>query len=618
MYLDIQETADDQLHTQSYYAQIKVLTEKGKELATVEIPYRGNFQVTDIQARTIHPDGTVLPLEGKPEDLLVAKSGDVRFGRKVFTLPSVEVGSVLEYRYNLEYPDDHVSSPTWEIQRRYFVHHAHYAFTPFKGFLRGDQNITSHYFTNSRGQVLNTLEWWMRLPNGQKLNQDAMGRFSLDVTDIPAIPDEEWMPPIQSYLYKVFFYYIAAANANDFWAGETKRWSKDVDHFADPGKEIRAAVGSLIAPGDSDEMKAQKLYAAVQALDNTDYSRQKSASELKQLKLRMAKRAEDTWAQKSGSSEDIALLYLAMLRAAGLTAYAAKVVDRLEGPFDPAYMDADQFDDTMVILDAGGKETLLDPGEKMCPFEAVSWRHSGVGGIQQSAQGSGFLVTPEQNYKLNTLERDADLTLDGQGGVTGTIIFVMAGQEALRWRQRELENDDSEVKKQFDREVEEMVPNGVDAHVDHFLGMDNPADNLVAMVKVTGSMGMATAKRIILPGYFFETRAREPFVHEAKRIAPVDMRYGEVVTDAVKYHPPAGLRVEGAPQDATLPWTGHALYVTKSKSDPGTLEVQRLLARGFTQCKPEEYETLRSFYAKVATDDQQELVLREAAEARGN
>jgi hypothetical protein len=618
VYLDIRETADDNLHSQSYYARIKVLTEKGKELATVNIPYEGNFKVANIQARTIHPDGTVIPLEGKPEDLLVAKSGDQRVGRKVFTLPSVEVGSVLEYRYDLEYPDDHVSTPTWDVQRPYFVHHAHYAFTPFKGFMKGDQNITSHYLVNSRGQVLNSLMWWMRLPNGQKVDQDASGRFSLDVGDVPANPDEEWMPPLRSYLYRVFFYYVAATNVADFWTNEAKRWSKEVDHFAEPSGAIRTAVGALVASGDSDEVKARKLYAAVQALDNTDYSRQKSASELKQLKLRIAKRAQDTLAQKSGSSEDIALLYLAMLRAAGVKAYAAKVVARENGPFDPGYLDTDQFGDTLVIADLGGKETLLDPGEKMCPFMAVGWDHSGVTTMRQSAESTGFTITPEQNYKLNSLTRQADLTLDEHGGVTGAITFVIAGQEALRWRQRELENDDAEVKKQFDRELEGMVPNGVDAHVDHFLGMNNPDSNLLAMVKVTGTMGTATAKRLILPGYFFATRSREPFVDEAKRTTPVDMHYGDVVTDAVTYHLPAGVTVEGAPQDATVPWTGHALYMTKSTSNPGTLEVQRLMARGFAQCKPEQYETLRGFYSKVATDDQQELVLREGAGAKGN
>ena len=35
--LDIKQIANDPLHYQSYYARIKVLTEKGKELATVEL-----------------------------------------------------------------------------------------------------------------------------------------------------------------------------------------------------------------------------------------------------------------------------------------------------------------------------------------------------------------------------------------------------------------------------------------------------------------------------------------------------------------------------------------------------------------------------------------------------
>ena len=132
-------------------------------------------------------------------------------------------------------------------------------------------------------------------------------------------------------LYQVIFYYKAACNAADFWIDEAKHWSKKVDHFAEPSKAIKEAVAGLIAPGDSDLDKAKKLYKAVQALDNTDFSRKKTESELKQLKLKAAKHAEDTWTQKSGSSEDIALLYLAMLRAAGLTAYDMKVVDRERG-----------------------------------------------------------------------------------------------------------------------------------------------------------------------------------------------------------------------------------------------------------------------------------------------
>ena len=99
VYLNVEEVTDDPLHYHSFYARIKVLLEKGKELATVEIPYqRGNFKVDDIKARTIHSDGTVIPLAAKPEDLLASKTTDKQIGRMVFTLPSVEVGSILEYR----------------------------------------------------------------------------------------------------------------------------------------------------------------------------------------------------------------------------------------------------------------------------------------------------------------------------------------------------------------------------------------------------------------------------------------------------------------------------------------------------------------------------------------
>jgi hypothetical protein len=38
----------------------------------------------------------------------------------------------------------------------------------------------------------------------------------------------------------------------------------------------RKQLPALIAPTDSDLDKARKLYKAVQALDNTDYSRKKS------------------------------------------------------------------------------------------------------------------------------------------------------------------------------------------------------------------------------------------------------------------------------------------------------------------------------------------------------
>jgi hypothetical protein len=618
VYLEVKEIDDDTLHYQRYYERIKVLTEKGKELATVEVPYGGDFKVQDIKGRTIHSDGTIIPLGGKPEDMLYEKKGDLKIGRKVFTLPSVEVGSIIEYQYELHYDDNHFSSPLWSIQGRYFVHEAHYSFTPFKQFWPDVTQGSSLYLTDERGHQINALLWWKNLPKGVDVQQAIGGHFTVDLTDIPPVPDEEYMPPEDVLLNKVFFYYMPSSNASEFWISESKYWSKDVDHFAEPTKTIRAAVGGIIAPNDSPQDKAKKLYVAVQALDNTDFSRAKTESERKLLKLKEVKRAEDTWNQKSGSSEDMALLYLAMLRAAGLTAYPMKVVNRETGIFDPSYMRFSQLDDTLVVLNDGGKETDLDPGEKMCPFGKLNWRHAEAKGIRESSQGMGMMSTLPQSYIDNTTTRNADLTIDPQGGVDGSFTFVFTGQAAMRWRQRALENDVTELKKEFDHGLEEILPDGVEAHVDHFLGLDTPDTNLIAIIYVKGAAGTPAGKRLLLPGFFFEGRGKTPFVSQEKRLEPVDMHYPERTIDIVNYHLPDGMTVEGAPQDSQVSWPGHALLIVKSQTSPGKFTIAFSVAHAFSTVKAEEYQDLRGFYQKVAATAQEQLVLTTTPATKGN
>jgi len=332
----------------------------------------------------------------------------------------------------------------------------------------------------------------------------------------------------------------------------------------------------------------------------------------------ISRRAEDVWFGKTGSSEEIALLYLAMLRAAGLTAYDMKVVDRDKGAFSSAYLSFDQFDGDLVILNLKGKEVFLDPGQKMCPFQTVHWKHSGASGIRQSANGPAVATSPFQPYTANTLVRTGDVTLDDRGAITGNFRFVMIGQEALLWRQTAIEYDKEEVRNRFDNWLRSMAPEGVEAHLDHFLSLDDPDANLIAVVNVQGAPGSSPAKHLMLPGSFFEARAHHPFVDQEKRLEPVDMHFGELITDQVVYHLPAGLAVEGAPQDAKIPWEGHASFVVRARTDPGQVIIARQLSRAFTILKPEEYQDLRAFYQKVAAADRQQLVLVASPPAKGN
>jgi hypothetical protein len=611
IYLYREEIADDNLHFHSFYTRIKVLTEKGKELATVSVPYpKGTFSVTDVKARTIHSDGTVIPLDIKPADLVERKGTGFQINKMVFTLPSVEVGSILEYRWQLRYGDTELSSPDWEVQQTYFVRKAHYSFFAFKYLDR---------VTDGKGNASSKLLYSSMLPKDTKVVYEAaLGKYTLDVTDVPPEPDEEYMPPVGSLMEQVQFYYSPYFTKEDYWQHEGGRWSKEMDHFAGESKTLKDAVATIVAPTDSEAVKASKIYDAVMALDNTDFTRRKSSAELKQLHLKEAKDAEDVWTRKSGSSDEIALLYLAMTRIAGLKAYAAVVCNRNRNVFNQYFLSMGQLDDVLVLVSINGKEMPLDPGTKFATFGEMAWRHTLVAGLRQAEKGTEFVTIPGMPYKQASTLRLADLTIDRDGSVTGTARISMNGPEALRWRHIAMENDEDEVKKQFNEHMKSLVPDGVNADFDHFLGLEDYHSQLMGIVKISGNMGTATGKRVFLPGVFFESRAKHPFVKEETRQISVDMEYADTVRDDVTYHLPDAFTIESAPPDASIPWSGHAVFQLKSVVNKNDITVGRNFIRGFALLEPKDYSALRDFYQKVATADQQQLVLTSAPVNKGN
>jgi len=72
----------------------------------------------------------------------------------------------------------------------------------------------------------------------------------------------------------------------------------------------------------------------VQALDNTAFAQGHSEAEKMQRGLR-GRNAQQVWSEKSGTRNEIATLYLALARAAGLQASAMSVADRGQRFFDP-------------------------------------------------------------------------------------------------------------------------------------------------------------------------------------------------------------------------------------------------------------------------------------------
>ena len=324
------------------------------------------------------------------------------------------------------------------------------------------------------------------------------------------------------------------------------------------------------------------------------------------------------WKEKSGTDDEITLLYIAMARAVGLKAWPAKVVDRNRAIFDGQYLSVRQLDDYIAIVELSGKDVYLDPGQKMCPFGTLHWKHTVVTGFRLTDKGTVPVLTPGVTYKTSTLQRVAILTIDPTGQLSGSVRFVMSGPEALRWRQMTLESDEDEVKKKFNESIQDQFPDGVQADFDHFLALDDYNANLIAVIKVSGALGTATGKHVFLPGLFFESRAKHPFVAQDNRLTPIDVHYPLAETDDVTYHLSPGFTVESLPQAPSATWQDHAMLKIAAKTEGDAVIVGRMLVYNYTILAPKDYPNLHDFYQKVATADQQQVVLTRVPVVKGN
>jgi hypothetical protein len=616
VYLFREETTEDNLHMFSTYVRLKVLTERGKEYANVELAFEhgslgDSTMIDDIQGRTIHSDGTVIPFTGKPYEKLVEKTQGVRFMAKVFTLPDVEVGSIIEYRYKLRLNDNWFRSPQWYIQSSLYTRKAHYSWKPT------DKQLLS---SEDGGQLTNNISWTKILPAGAQLKQTQMPSsgfsngqyiFDLEVHDIPPAPQEDYMPPISSFTYRVLFYYSPYRTGDDFWKNKGKFWAKTSDKFIGPGPAVIEAVNSLVLPGDTQDQKLRKIYAAVMKLENTNYTRQHSSAEEKSQGLKEIRTTDDIWTRKRGNNDQITALFVAMARAAGMKAYLGVVTSRDRSLFFRSYLSMSQLDDDIAIVNVGGKEEFFDPGSRYCPYQHLEWKHSQTSGLRQIDGGSGSLETPGESYTYSKSLRVADLTMDDHGEVSGIVKLTFTGSPALEWRQRALTGDDESLKRELSTHVESLLPAGTDVKLTSIEKLEEFEQPLVVNFQIKGAIGSATGKRLLIPADLFEANAKPTFPSE-KRDIPVYFSYARINQDAVRIKFPPTFTVESLPTSGKVDFQKFAIYALNSESTPNSFTIRRDYFLGEIYYKTEEYPELRSFYSKIENKDQETVVLTTA------
>lgn len=595
-----EEVDNDQQHFHSEYVRIKVLTEAGRKYADVEIPYyRQDMDIKDVHGRTIHPDGSIVEFQGKPFDKDYVKSKSVKLKMKTFSLPDVQVGSVIEYRFTARYGDDRYWAPYWVLQDDLFQRKEHFSFTP-----TGRDLLLSH------GEIGHGLAYTWMVPKGADI-KDNKGHFELDLDNVPPFVEEEHMPPSKAFKYYVRFYYRSAVDSDKYWSEEGKYWSKDVEQFVGKKKGVSEKVNSLVLTSDTPEQKVKKIYAYVGTLDNLSYHPRQTAQEQKVTGQRDNRGAEDVLRQQAGDRDDTTLLFIAMVRAAGIPAWAMVVTDRSETLFEPKYLSTDQLGSEIAIVRLNDKDVYLDPGTRFCPYGVLNWKFSATRGIRQNANGGTEIAqTPEPDYTKAVTKRVARFKMNDTGEVEGNIAAAFFGQEALIRRLEGLQTDDVGRKKIIEDEVKTWLPGNAEITMTKMPDWNAVESPLVAEFKVTSPMLNSAGKRVLLPSNPFAYDRPALFSHTERRNA-VYFEYPNAVMDDVKITLPDGIQVESLPANESAK-LNYALYRANRKQENNVLSLNRDLAMGSFVMAASEYKSIKDFYDKVKEYDDQQILLKRA------
>jgi len=588
------------------YFRIKILTEEGRKYGDIEIPFfKNQGAIVNIHARTIKPDGTIVDFNGKAFDKSIVKARGLKYMAKTFTMPDVQVGSILEYYYTEDLAEHLIFDSHWILSNELFTKKAKFSLKPY----------TSSY-------NLYHVSWrWNRLPPGTGEPVQAPNSvITLESNDIPAFQTEDYMPPENELKSRVDFIYSDDEIERDpdkYWKKLGKKRNDQMESFISKRKAMEQAVASIVSPGDSPEVKLQKIYARVQQIRNTSYEQEKTEQEEKRSKEKEPDNVEAIWKKQYGNGAELTWLFLALARAAGFEASGMWVADRRNYFFYPNTMDGRRLDANVVVVKLNGKDFFLDPGAEFIPFGMLPWMETGVQGLKLDKDGGTWATTSMPAGSESAIQRKAELKLSDTGELEGKLVVTYTGLEASQRRVDQRFSDDAEHKKFLEDEVKEAIPIGCEVELTNQPDWKNSASPLIAeySLKVPGWIS-AAGRRALLPVGLFSAPEKRLFDH-ANRVHPIYFEFPFQRSDQITINLPLGWQISSVPEPKNVDAKA-ITYNLEARNEKGALHLNRVLNVDVVLLPKENYDALRRIFQVVRTVDEEQVALSPGAATSSN
>lgn len=584
---------DDVQHDEFFYDRVKVLSDSGKDHGNVKIAVLPGTSIHDLEARTIHPDGSIIMFSGSAFDTTILRGKGIKILAKTFAFPEVTVGSILEYKYRLHRDDNSYPDQTWMVQHDLYTVKEHFWFR----------------FDKRSGRAVS----WVTTGGFSQDPQQRIGAFEMDAENVPAFEKEELMPPEDGYRFQVKFYYggTEMVSASNYWSEYGSALAHYFKQFVGERKEIKNAAEQTIGNESDPETKLKKLYSRAQNIENLSFERRRTPQEQKKENFRKNENIEDVLHHAYGESGEITALFVGMASAAGFDASLVMVSSRSTKLFDDRVMSLAQLDSLIARVQVGNKQVYLEPGTRFCPFGTLRWMHTATYAMDLKHPGD-LVQIPGVPYSAATTNRTGQFDLTTEGNLKGTISFTFTGAEALEHRLAAIKMDEAGRNRDLEQELKDRLPAESVVKFSESRGWTDSREPLTTTfsVEIPG-FASSVGKRLLLPTGLFDSTKRVRFTSPTRKY-PIYFHYAYLEADKININVPDGYSVESVPEQEEVKLS-YARYARKATITGKALSLERILLFNGVFVSTDRYTEFKDFFAKVNSGDQSQSVLRSTA-----
>jgi hypothetical protein len=572
--------------------RLKILTEEGKSNGEITIAHSDFTRLHGFRGRTVLPGGQVIPVAADAK--FVSKtSRSLRTFVTAVAFPSVQVGAILDYQYELRFDSIYYLEP-WYFSEDVPVRYSEIQFKAPIGL---------------------QVQAWSRAPQRVKIQTSKPATSSLGWTikawaeNVPSVPDDPYGPTYKDLaaqmmlLPRIWVLPSQKLSLFESWPKVSEMIGESYDEVRrrDSGVAKKAQeVAGTATPRGTPREKSEAIFRFVRDRVETkkfynigvDYD----ASLGKILAAARGDRAEK------------ALLLQAMLKAVKIDSKLVWAGDRARGAIDPQLPNPGWFDTVFVMLELDGQRVFLDPSDRALAFGALRYGYEGTPALIPDAKSPEGIVLPETPFEQNLRRAEVELALDAKGRLSGTGSLVLTGHHA--WQRIQWKDDEA---KTIEAWKAWLTPRYRDFQIAEVKAVERPDERKVTVTwKMTQREEEALGDEATIAPAAPLGPVAQPFVQPAAaRRTGVTFDYPDRDEVQLRLRWPEGWKVESRPKDATIAGAaGSVTLGSELKEGERTLLYNRrfdLPHREFNTSK--EYESIRALFGDLEKLDVQTVVL---------